>query len=150
MIYPKTLSKSIKGTQYQYCALKEYLHGSIQKRILPFYYLKEYRRYPFLEYLVKTGLYQLAFELTQNSYLSSPIKKDGKTLPQILGVNKQDIPMIRDLDMSMKQLKAYQGLCALGIHLQAKEFLRFCERYDTSMDMIFTLLDHTTLHKIEK
>ena len=150
MIYPKTLSKATKGTQYQYCALKEYLHSSIRKRIMPFYYLKEYRRYPFLEYLVKAGMYQLAYELTQNSYLSSSIKKDGKTLPQILGVNKQDIPMIRDLDMSMKQLKAYQGLCALGIHLQAKEFLRFCERYDTSMDTIFTLLDHTTLRKIEK
>ena len=150
MIYPKTLSKAIKGTEYQYCALKEYLHGSTRKRIMPFYYLKEYRRYPFLEYLVKAGMYQLAYELTQTSYYSSPIKKDGKTLSQILGVKKQEVPMIRELDMSMKQLKAYQGLCALGIRMEVHKFLCFCNRYDTSMDTIFALLDHTTLRKIER
>lgn len=150
MIYPKNLSRAIKGTSYQYCALKEYLRGSIRKRINPFYYLKEYRRHPFLEYLVKAGMYQLAYELTHNSYCSMPIDKTGKTLPQILRVKKQEIPLIQDLDMSMKQLKTYQGLCALDIHLEPHAFLRFCERYDTSMDTIFTLLKHTTLHKIEK
>ena len=150
MIYPKNLPRAIKGTSYQYCALKEYLHGSIRKRIMPFYYLKEYRRYPFLEYLVKAGMYHLAYELTHNSHYSMPIDKTGKNLPLILGVKKQDIPMIRELDMSMKQLKAYQGLCAFGIRLEIQEFLRFCKRYDTSMDTIFTLLDHTTLRKIER
>ena len=150
MIYPKNLSRVIKGSLYQYCALKEYLEGSIRKRIMPFHYLKEYRKYPFLEYLVKAGMYQLAFDLIHSPYSTNPINKSGKMITEILCVKKHEIPMIRDLDMSMKQLKVYQKLCAMGVHQEPKAFLQFCEKYDTSMETIFTLLGYTTLHRIER
>lgn len=150
MIYTKNLKRVLKGTEYQYCALKEYLQGSIRKRIRPFDYLREYRRYPFIEYLVKAGLYRLTYEFTQDYYYTTPINKAGKSLPDILGIKKQEFPLVRELDMSMKELRAYQRLCSTGIRMEPEQFLRFCERYNNAMDTVFDLLKHTTLHRIEK
>ena len=58
-LYHRNLDSELKGTPWQYAALKEYYFGDRT----PLYvasYLKEYLYHPMLEYLVKCRLYRLA------------------------------------------------------------------------------------------
>lgn len=150
MIYKKNLKKVLAGTPFQYCALAEYLDGSNQKYIKPHSYLTEYKHYPYLEYLVKQGMFRLVYEHTQGHYYTHTLNKNGKTMPEILGVGKQFFPMIRELDMTMKQLGVYQRLTTADVRLEKDAFLQFCERYKNTMDIIFEVLKYTTLHKAER
>lgn len=150
MIYTKNLDKALKGTRYQYCALKEYALNDKELGVRPYNYLYEYRRKPYIEYLVKLGLNRLVYELCHTQYCTNPLNSGGNSIPTILGVPKQDIHVVQELDMSMNQLSIYKKLIAMDIRMNGEEFLRFYHRYYDQTNTIFKIMRYTTLHKAER
>lgn len=87
-LYHRNLDSELKGTPWQYSALKEYYVGDPT----PLYagqYLQKYLRYPMLEYLVKLKLYRLATYVAYGDtggarfYDDSVLNSKGKTVTEV-------------------------------------------------------------------
>ena len=149
-VYTKNLHAVLKNTRYQYCALKEFASRWDGAAVNPYGYLKRYQSMPEIEYFVKAGLYAMAYELTSYSNYAYRVQRNKKSLHEMLGVSKQNFRFIQACDMSFYQLDIYNKLCKQGVNLSAGEFKRFYDTYRKNMDVIFALLQYTSLHKAER
>lgn len=152
VVYTKNLKTVLKGTKYQYCALKEF---SLRYEGAPVYvhcYLKRYLLNPYIEYMVKMGLYTLVNEMTSGYhyyYEYNSFEDNAKSLDRLLGISKNDIVFAKNIDISFAQLKIFKKLKEKGICLKENKFLEFYNKYNNCENVIFNLLSYTTLHKIE-
>lgn len=149
-VYTKNLHAVLKNTRYQYCALKEFASRWDGAAVNPYGYLKRYQSMPEIEYFVKAGLYAMAYELTSYSNYAYRVQRNKKSLHEMLGVSKQNFRFIQACDMSFYQLDIYNKLCKQGVNLSIGEFKRFYDTYRKNMDVIFALLQYTSLHKAER
>lgn len=148
-VYTKNLDALLKGTVYQYCALKQFALREEGAGVNVYRYLYEYRRKPYMEYLVKSGLNNIVDEITCGTYYFSSLNESAKNLPKLLGVKKQEIRLIQELDMSLGELAFYQKVCKAGMKLDKESYIDFYGKYRDKDNSIFKLLSYTTLHKIE-
>ena len=151
-VYTKNLDYILQDTKYRYCALKQFAQRQEGAPVHPYGYLRKYQNMPFLEYFVKAGLYKMAYAMTSSDWCRPSLNMEGKTLPEILGINKQEFRFVQKCDMSFNELSAYKKLRETGINLSAEEFERFYHFYheDKSHQEIYTALRYTTLHKAER
>ena len=88
--------------------------------------------------------------LTSYSNYAYRVQRNKKSLHEMLGVSKQNFRFIQACDMSFYQLDIYNKLCKQGVNLSIGEFKRFYDTYRENTNVIFTLLQYTTLHKAER
>lgn len=119
-LYHRNLDSALKGTPFQYSALKEYYLAEPE----PLYaarYLKEYLRYPVLEYLVKLKLFRLATYVVYGDengsrfYINEVLNQNGRTLQEVLGVEKKHIPFLQTVNPGGKQLAIIKALLREGV-----------------------------------
>lgn len=107
------------------------------------------REYPKAEYLVKLGLYRLALaELAGNSAL----RKEGKSVAQLLGVPAEAVQDLRLADPGPGPLKCIRGLLNCGVRVTGQD-MRDISELDLRWNAANPLLDMTrfgTLHKALK
>lgn len=112
-IYTQNLAKALKGTPWQYSQLKDYYQSHREAMaITPF--LREYLSHPALEYLIKLRLFNLAtfvvYGDSDYSLSGNPLNMDGQNIKEVLGVGKQYLPIMQELNIDkttfwlMKQL----------------------------------------------
>lgn len=84
-IYPGTYEE-LKNTMFEYSGLKEY--NREYERIEVADYLETYMKYPILEMMAKTGMYQLIDNLVKGYFVNSYIKNENTKDPEkMLGIN---------------------------------------------------------------
>lgn len=84
-IYPGTYEE-LKNTMFEYSGLKEC--NREYERIEVADYLETYMKYPILEMMAKTGMYQLIGNLMKGYFVSSYIKNENAKDPEkMLGIN---------------------------------------------------------------
>lgn len=151
-LYCRNLDGVLKGTPWQYSALKEYYFGDPT----PLYvasYLQEYLRYPMLEYLVKLRLYSLATYVVYGSrngpYGNNKLlNSHGKNVTEVLGVGKRYLPLLQEIDAGPHQLAMIQMLLREGVEPDIG-LLRWCKENDLrNNDDIMTLLRYISPHKL--
>ena len=107
------------------------------------------REHPRAEYLVKLGLYRLALaELAGNSAL----RKEGKSVAQLLGVPAEAVQDLRLADPGPGPLKCIRGLLNCGVRVTGQD-MRDISELDLRWNAADPLLDMTrfgTLHKALK
>lgn len=152
-LYHRNLDSELKGTPWQYSALKEYYTGDPT----PLYverYLNMYLQYPMLEYLVKLKLHRLATYVVYggaddsrfngNSVLNSY----GKTVTEVLGVEKKYVPLLRAIDPGPEQLAIIKSLLRENIEPDI-ELMKWCSKNSVgNEDYIFVPLRYMTPHKL--
>lgn len=151
-LYHRNLDSALKGTPFQYSALKEYYLAEPE----PLYaarYLREYLHYPMLEYLVKLKLYRLATYVAYgengHSYFGDEVlNRNGKSITEVLGVDKRYLPLLQEVNPGGQQLKLIRDL--IREHVQPnKEFLKWCaEQGVGDKDHLVVLLRFMTAHKL--
>lgn len=111
-LYCGNLPGALKGTPWQHCPLKEfYEHFRERMEVRPF--VGAYMTHPKLEHLIKTGFYNLASDLVYRNYPLYPLDETQNRTHRILGVEAEDIPFLRALDVDMHGLQIfaqYRGL----------------------------------------
>lgn len=118
-VYTRNLNKELKGTPWQYSQLGDYyLSDRVEMCIRPFF--REYLRYPVLEYLIKLRLYALTTYVVYgddgDSFYGNPLNLNGKGMKEVLGVDKQYLPMMQEMDMNRRTLRLLQQFLKEGIH----------------------------------
>ncbi len=128
-LYHRNLDSELKGTPWQYSALKEY-YFSDPTPLYAAIYLKEYLHHPMLEYLVKLRLYRLATYVAYGEdgrqyYGGQVLNSNGKSVAEVLGVNKSYLPFLQEVNPGGKQLRLIKAL--LREHIQPDmELMKWC------------------------
>lgn len=150
-LYHKNLDEVLSNTPWKYSQLKEYYLAEPE----PLYalrYLYAYHKYPFIEYFVKLHLYRLATAVAYNDhgYYNIPINLQGKSLKEILGVEKAYIPLLQKVNPGTEQLQLIQKMIQNGIHLD-EELLKWCsERKVGRVENLTVPLQYMTSYKLKR
>ena len=152
-LYHRNLDSELKGTPWQYSALKEYYAGDPT----PLYagqYLQKYLRYPMLEYLVRLKLYRLATYVAYGDtggarfYDDSVLNSKGKTVTEVLGVGKKYIPLLQTIDPGPDQLTMIKAFLRDNIRPDL-ELMKWCSKNDIGEEAYITVpLRYMTPHKL--
>lgn len=152
-LYHRNLESELKGTPWQYSALKEYYAGDPT----PLYvgrYLQEYLHYPMLEYLVKLKLYRLATYVVYGDgdgsrfYGDSVLNSQGKTVTEVLGIGKKYVPILQAIDPGPKQLTMIKSLLRENIEPDM-ELMKWCSENSVgNEDYITVPLRFMSPHKL--
>lgn len=117
-LYRKDIKKVLANSPFQYSAIEKYAAHAGAFQVIS--YFSAYLRRPCLEYLTKLKLYRLAAETFSSDgwgYQPQRINVYAKTLKEVLGVGKEDIPFIRDNDCSSIELYIYKSAKHQGYQL---------------------------------
>ncbi len=151
VVYAKNLDKVLAGTKFQYCALKQFATRYEGAGVYVYGYLYTYLQKPYLEYFVKAKLYHMADHFSKYCMVFyNHLDDTAKSLPAILKIPKQYFVVVQELDMSLSQVSLFQKLIQHKIAHDAKSFLQFEAKYGAYTQYIFSILQYTTLHKIER
>lgn len=151
-LYPKNLDDALGGTPWKYSQLKTYS----QKEPDPFYlldYLKEYLRYPVIEYLVKLRLYRLAsYAVYGDGYYRynhiKPIDLGGKNIKEVLGLDKRYLPLLQEVNPGSRQMLMIKAFLREGVQPHA-ELLKWCGEVGVGdAGDVSTALCYMTPHKL--
>ena len=152
-LYLRNLDSELKGTPWQYSALKEY-YGGDPGALYVGRYLQEYLRYPMLEYLVKLRLFRLATYVVYGEadgsrfYGDSVLNSRGKTVTEVLGVEKRYVPFLQAINPGSKQLKMIKALLREKIEPDL-ELMKWCSENGVGNEEHITVpLRYMTPHKL--
>lgn len=129
VLYTDNLSHALEGTFWQYSQIQQYanhlLSHDVEFDCLD--YLNAFHNYPFLEYLIKLKLYQLACDLVNSrpSEAEKIINKDGKTLQEILLVPPQSVPLMQEIGVGLYELSILQAFYE-NMRLPDKDSVLWC------------------------
>lgn len=151
-LYHRKLEEVFSKTPWKYSQIKEfYLHHREPMQVIP--YLREYLRHPALEYLVKLRLYRLAQAAVygeDSGYVvgRNPLNMDGRNIGEVLGVGKQYLPLMQEIDINRVTLGLMKKLLEKSIPVDSS-LLRWCqENAITDADELEQCLKHTSAHKL--
>ena len=152
-LYHRDLDRQLKGTPWQYSALKEYYAGN-PSPLHAGQYLQKYLRYPMLEYLVKLKLYRLATYVVYGDrdgsryYNDSVLNSKGKVVTEVLGVAKKYIPLLQTIDPGPRQLVMLKAFLRENIRPDL-ELMKWCGENNIGEEGYITVpLRYMTPHKL--
>ena len=154
-LYTRGLRNTLKGTPWQYCQL-DHLYLAVRRPMDVYGYLREFHRVPFVEYLVKLNLTELACDAIykRHSYGSwstdkpAVVNERGKNLKEILGVGMDTVPLLQSINANNIQLGFVQDMRRMGIQPDPA-LLTWCGEHDISkLQDILVPLRYTTAHKL--
>lgn len=142
-VYSKNLPEALAGTPWEYCPLAAfYGHFREPMEMLPF--LRAYLEHPRLEHLVKIGFFNLACDLAYRGDYGHVLDESQRRTHRILKIAPEDVPFLRELDVTMETLNAYQGYAGLK---DRQRLLRWQLDNDVTRD-VDHLLESMTPHKL--
>ena len=152
-LYTRNLPRVLAGSPWEYCQIAPfYLSDRTELEVIP--YLAAYLRYPFVEYLIKLKLYNLAAHVVyrNDSYSytlgDEHIDYNGKKFQSILKVGLEYLPLLQKLNVSYIQLGLIQGMLRLGL-LPDEKLLDWCGKNKISrLRDLLVPLSYTTPHKL--
>lgn len=149
-IYTQNLAKVLKGTPWQYSQLAAfYLNHKEEMAVTP--YLREYLQHPALEYLIKLKLFNLAaFAVYGSSYSlnGNPLNMDGKSIKEVLGVGKQYLPVMQELNIDKETFGLMKKLMKRSLPIDS-QFLKWCQVSGIhDADELERCLRYTSVYKL--
>ncbi len=150
-LYTRNLDKVFAGSPWQYSQAERFYSADREPlELIP--YLKAYRKYPVIEYLVRARLYHLTADFVYHSGggygTSRCINTDGKNMREVLRVSPAYLPIMQMCDIHMATLSLMQKLIANGLSVTG-ELLSWCQENKLhDSEKITRILRHTTAHKM--
>ena len=144
-LYVRNLDAALDGTPWKYCQLKPYaIQINEPLEVVP--YLRKYIEFTAIEYLFKLGLTELLCEAVYR--YSRALNTEGKNMREILGVAKEDIPLLQEVNATGKILALVRAFRATGIRFDL-DTLRWCQENDVHDDRnLSRILKLMTAHKM--
>ena len=145
VLYDENLDGVLKGTQWQYSAIKEFATHKKGFGFSAYRYLEIYKVYPVLEYLVKLKLYKLAQEVV---YIPNPygVNLDGSNLGAVLNVGKSQLAIAQRIDAGASELRIIREAERVNLKLTDDQILFIAEHLE--IESLIKMAEHTTVHKI--
>lgn len=144
-LYTRSLPQNIKGTFLEYSLIKVYA----KHRAAPITtFVEWFKRYAFIEYLLKLGLNGIVDYVLQNSDAEcrKVLNMGGKGFTQILKVSMSKLPQMRRVHADGAILKILQK-CSKELN---DEDLIWLAKNESSGESISHIIRYTTLHRVNK
>ena len=140
-LYCRNLPEAFTGTPWQYCPIPAF-YGHFQEPMQALPFLAAHLEHPRLEHLVKTGFYNIAFDLAYR-YGGNCLDESKNRTHRILRIAAEDVPFLRELEADLPTLRIFQGYGGLR---GRQELLLWQLEHDITHD-ILPILRHITPHK---
>lgn len=106
-LYCKNLENVLQGTSWRYCQIKQfYLTDCIPMDAVT--YLYKFLEYPFIEYLIKLGLYKMTIDVVYKWVDKQILNTKENNIKKILQVTYEDIRHLQSIDADLNQLSRLQ------------------------------------------
>lgn len=157
-LYPGNLPEAWKDTPMKYSALEILSENNPTIQMNYTKAIDRYREFPQLEWFIKMGLYKLATHLI-NEYHDGAfgydsrncvrgLRKNGKTIFEILGLTKENTRVLQSIDGNIDELRLLQEAQSSGYNLKAEELERFYKLFGCNTTLIRKENRKSTIHKI--
>lgn len=134
VVYTGNLPEVFRGTVYQYCALDLYQKKLGCEQIPVRDFMVIYPWHKNLEMFIKAGLVRLTKEILKG--YAYGINVDGKTPKDILGIPKNYISILRELDGTYGELNLLKQCASDNILPRADDIRGFYERFGRNDELI--------------
>lgn len=144
-VYCNNLGRALPGTPWQYCPVQlfyERFHRPME--LIPF--LAGYLRHPRMEHLVKMGFYALVTEMVYGYSHQNFLDETQNRTHRILKVAAEDIPYLRDIDVSEQLLRMFQEYYRLNLK-DRQRLLDWQIKNKVQRDVL-SILAYMTVHKM--
>lgn len=144
-VYCNNLGRALTGTLWQYCPVQlfyERFHRPME--LIPF--LAGYLRHPRMEHLVKMGFYALVTEMVYGYSHQNFLDETQNRTHRILKVAAEDIPYLRDIDVSEQLLRMFQEYYRLNLK-DRQRLLDWQIKNKVQRDVL-SILAYMTVHKM--
>ncbi|MBR5377172.1 MAG: PcfJ domain-containing protein, partial [Lachnospiraceae bacterium] len=145
VIYPKNITKLLKGTALEYMPIRQMLsdHKGVET---DFYIFTKLAQKKYLEQIWKAGLKRLTWNLLKNNGFHL-INKTARNPCECLGITKTELRQAVRMDVTSTQLLAIKHAAAAGRSMTDDE-VRFFGRYLSNNDKLPMIFELTTPHKL--
>ena len=114
--------------------------------------IKAYLKYPFLEWLIKMGLNQIAEGVLKSSFdrETGRLNCHGKTIYQILGLDKVNTRVLQQIDGNYDELRLLQVAQQIGLQMKPEQLRGYYEAFGCNTDLLKQTGRKVSLHKLVK
>lgn len=152
ILYPYNLPQAWDHTPMKYSALE------ILSRNLPTVSMRyesgidAYIKYPFLEWLIKMGLHQIAEGVLAINFTGETGKLNcqGKTIYQILGLDKRNTRVLQQINGSYDELRLLQVARNIGLEMKPEQLREYYESFGCNTELLKQSGRKVSLHKLSK
>lgn len=152
ILYPENLPAAWEHTPMKYSALE------ILSRNIPTVScryedgIKGYMEFPKLEWFCKMGLNKLAQTMINKKYYgyTGKINTDGKTIYDILGLNKVNTRILQEIDGNTDCLRLLQVAQQIGLNFKPGQLQEYYETFECNTTLLKQANRKVSLHKIVK
>lgn len=149
VLYEKNLDEALKGTIWEYSAIKQFATHKSGFGFQTFNYLEEYKEYPLIEYLVKSRLYKFTEQVIYRGvYSRHDINLNGKRLEDILNINKSQLVIAQRIDAGTEELDVIRKATKANINITDEQILFIAK--NLRIGKVIETMKYTTIHKMIK
>lgn len=144
-VYRKGLQEALTGTPWQYCpvgAFYDHFHEPMQ--MWPF--LQAHLEHARFEHLIKVGFFDLASDLAYREPNTHDLDETQNRTHRILRVAAEDVSFLRDLQVGLSTLRAFQKHSQENLKDRQELFL-WTAKNKVVRD-VGEILEHVTVHKL--
>lgn len=146
-LYTTNLDEVLKGTDFQYSAIKQYAESSTNMRLKVQTYFHFYHHYPAIEYFVKLGLINLTTDILNERNYGTIIR--GKNLREVTGLSKHTLNRLIQVNGGLHKLATLRTSEETGIFITDDELDKINIFYPARSE-IFTVAKYSTIHQVLK
>lgn len=144
-VYRKGLQEALTGTPWEYCPVEAfYNHFHEPMQMWPF--LTAHIEHPRFEHLIKVGFFDLASDLAYREPNTHDLDEDQNRTHRILRVAAEDVSFLRDLQVGLSTLRAFQKHSQENLKDRQELFL-WTAKNNVVRD-VGEILEHVTVHKL--
>lgn len=121
ILYYRNLARLRKGTCLKYVPLEKLFKNNAGCYMRAVHVLHDLKSVPQLEYLIKAGLYRLAWDLATQGGYKDLIDTEKKNMLKALGVDRQQLDMMVRMNASALQFKTMKAASAAGYRLNIRQ-----------------------------
>ena len=152
ILYPGNLPQAWEHTPMKYSAL-EVLARNVPTVSMHYEWgIGAYLRHPFLEWLIKMGLNKIAQGIMGSNYSGQTGRLDcsGKTIYEILGLDKVNTRVLQKIDGSYDELRLLQVAQSIKLQLKPEQLREYYEAFGCNTDLLKQSGRKVSLHKLVK
>lgn len=152
ILYPGNLPGAWEHTPMKYSSL-ELLSKNLPTTAMRYENgIEAYQKYPFLEWMIKMGLYKIAQGVMERSWSGETGKLNcsGKTIYQILGLDKVNTRTLQEIDGCYDELRLLQVAQSIRIQLKPEQLREYYEAFGCNTDFLRQSNRKVSLHKLTK
>jgi hypothetical protein len=149
ILYERNLDEVLAGTAYEYCAIKPFAMHQEAFEFSVWGYFSRYLQKPYIEYLVKLRLFNLAAEASGSGF-THELNDDGQNLMEILQIQKRYLPVLQEINATSDQLGVVQVLSGMNHPATADLVNRLFDEFDKHLALdAAKMLACTSLNRME-